>query len=200
MSANLQAQSSAHPVNEELECWLSEFKALREEILSRRQDSMTSILTNVTILGSILAAAFYLRQEPPVILLAIPFVSSSLGLYYLNQRLTISDIGLYIRDRISPAVCRLTQNAGVFQWEVTTRGKLLSARELTIATVIPLIFSLPSLASLMATIEIGFSTEPAYMAVAWWLDAVLALAFLALWIALFRRWWGSQGREKDLGG
>ena len=179
-----------------LSCWLAEFKSLREEMVERLRNQMISILANITILGTITSIVLSIEQDPPVILLVIPFVSSSLGLFYLNQGFTGADIARYIDDTIVPELRKLVKSDLVFNWERRTKtSQFWSPRELTIHTAVVVIFLLPGIAGLFANARIALPTDHLYLTVAWWSGLVLMIILFIGLMAQWRHWKGSRGRE-----
>lgn len=173
----------------EINCWLTEFKALRDEISVRFTNQRQAILFNITTIGIIFSAVFTLVQEPPILLLSIPFISTSFGLYFLNQNYTMITIANYIRERIKPNLIRLTKNKEVLDWEHYTRKtNILSNREITYHIALLLIFSFPSIASLIANYEFSNFEKNRVLAIIWWLGIILIILFIYSFINRYKYW------------
>ena len=125
-------------MNNSTESWLSEFRALRDEIENRGRVQQALLALNMTALSAIFGMALTsskLEWWHPSILLIIPLLSSFLSLLYLNHDFTIATIGHYIRDKISPKLRELSGDAEIMGWESWTRQaprKVKIPRELTI--------------------------------------------------------------------
>ena len=83
-----------------------------------------------------------MNNKIELILLSIPLVLPSLGFFYLNQRLTNTSIGLYIRDILQKRIQSLT-NDNVFLWESYVRENTTFTREALLFAFILIIFLKP---------------------------------------------------------
>jgi len=102
-----------------VQCWLAEYESLRNHIVNFQRMQHNLIWVNISAAGIILTAAIYLDMM--ILLLAMPFVSSLLGLYWVAQGIQTSHIGLYIRDKIAPALQELSLNHEVMGFESHVR-------------------------------------------------------------------------------
>jgi hypothetical protein len=86
---------------------LAEFAALRGEIASRTTIQAGLLTINITAAGTL--AGFYLnnQQSGGSLLLIMPFISSALGLAWIDHARTITSIGMYIGQSLWPHLRKL---------------------------------------------------------------------------------------------
>jgi len=189
-------------MDKSIESWLSEFRALRDEIENRGRVQQALVALNMTALATVLGIAVSsskLEWWNSAILLVIPFFSSFLSLLHLNHDFTIANIGHYIRDKIRPKLCTLTGDEEMMGWESWTREvprKIKIPRELTFGLAAPALYIVPSGIILGIVFKDVFSTEGWIQAI-WILGLILTLLNLCLWCYRRRYWLGkSPGKHK----
>ncbi len=188
-------------MDKNVESWLSEFRALRDEIERRGRVQYTLITLNMTALATLLGIAFSSPEWwEPRIWLVIPILSSFLSLLHLNQDFTIATIGHYIRDKIRPKLCELTGDVEVMGWELWTREetrRFKIPRELTFGLAAPSLYILPSMIILIATFGMVFSSE-GWMIATWIVGLILTLLSLCGWYYRYPYWLGkSPGKTEQ---
>jgi hypothetical protein len=78
---------------------LAEFAGLRSEILQRTQQQQALIALDLTVVGTIAGFVISGRAQDQILLVAA-IISGMLGLLWLDHHMTITRIGLYIRDEL----------------------------------------------------------------------------------------------------
>ena len=186
-------------MDNKVESWLSEFRALRDEIQNRSRVQQALVALNMSALATILGIAFSLPEWwDPSILLVIPFLSSLLSLLYLNHDFTIATLGHYIRDRIRPKLCELTGDAEIMGWELWIRDvprKSKIPREMAFHLAAPVLYIAPCIIALKATYDIAFSTEGYMLRTTWIAGLILAALNIGLWCYRYK-YWGGKASEK----
>jgi hypothetical protein len=191
-------------MNEAVESFLTEFRALKEEVDHRGYWQQGILALNFSALGSILGISLSSPEWwNSSILLVIPLLCSFLSLLYLNHDFQISTIGLYIRDRISPQLCALTGNSDIMGWESWLRttaftnrsGRWLKLlREITYFLAAPALLVLPSIAALSVAFIGDSQTEGWTQWILWIIGLVLTVLNTLLWCLRYRLW---LGHERD---
>lgn len=181
----------------QLDCWLSEYNTLRDEILIKLNNQRYAIFFNITSIGAIFSVLFTINQYPPIILLSIPFISTAFGLFFLNQSFNMVTIAQYISNVIKPNLSRLTKNNELLNWENYVRNtKFLSKRELTYHIAIVLIFICPSIFSLIANYEFSFPITSLGLNIVWWSGLSLTLILTFIFISRFLFWKINNSQRK----
>ncbi|GAH23949.1 unnamed protein product, partial [marine sediment metagenome] len=85
------------------QCWLAEFEGSRNLVLNFQRMQHNLIWVNISIIGAILATYFAYQQDI-TLFLAVPIISSLLGIYWVAQGRQTTQIGHYIKDAIVPAL------------------------------------------------------------------------------------------------
>jgi len=101
------------------QCWLAEFESQRNLVLNCQRMMHNLIWINISIIGAIWTVYFaYLKDtEDMALFLAIPIVSSLLGIYWCAQGLQITQMGGYIKQKIARELRKLSQDDTVMRWE-----------------------------------------------------------------------------------
>jgi hypothetical protein len=191
-----------------LQCVLTEFNALRAEFLSRLNTENLLVLGAIAFLGTIAGVAFKTGGQVSVdIFLLVPVILSLIGIFYINQRLSNTAIGLYIKTDLAERVRILLHlSADVFRWETYVRETTSILKESTIFLPIFLVFVVPNLTVLVGTAHsvhpltvIGVAWRPLsdiridiIKLTAWWAGAALSAAFCVLWVLSFPTWRGQK--------
>ena len=183
------------------QCWLAEFESLRNQILNYQQMQHNLIWINISAVGIILTAtltaSIYWDWDWVIILLAMPFVSSLLGLSWVAQGIAISTAGHYVRQRVAPALQTLCLSPEVMGWEVHIRTNLkerVNKRRL-FRILNPLLIPFGSGASifvLSCLIGLGFTGTEVMMFNQWQIRALWGLAFILTLVLIVSIYWGSQ--------
>jgi len=173
--------------------WLgNEFNALRAEFIQRFQTENLLVLGALTFLGTTLTIAF--KDSSNVnnqVLLVLPIVLPLVGIFYINQRLSNSAIGIYVRDDLAPKVCTLLHSE-VLAWETYVRSNTSAVKELTLFLFILTIFAGPGPFILVYTRTVPSAVTNPFAEFAWWTGAVLTAIWVALWVHLYRDWFGPK--------
>jgi len=185
------------------QCWLAEFEGLRNEILSFQRMQHNLIWTNISIIGTLLAIYFaYQSDKTDMILLAVPIVSSLLGVCWVAQGRRISQIGYYIKYNIAPALQTLCHDKKIMGWEDEIRegietGFFIYVRDLLLlrvprATGGGLIFVVSSVMGIVITaIGLGralITCNKWQIASVWWVGLMLTLWFIVSGYKLGQYW------------
>ncbi len=173
--------------------WLvNEFNGLRQEFIERFRTENLLVLGAVTFLGTILSIAFKDATQTNVrILSVLPIVMPLTGIFYINQRLSNTAIGLYVRDYLRPRVNSMLKTK-VLEWEEYVRSKSSPVKELTVFGFILLVFASPSFTVLALTYPMRAPKTDGFAYFTWWSGAVLSIIWTVLWISQFRKWLGSH--------
>ncbi len=97
---------------------LSEYEALRNELLWRIQVRSTLKLFTATALAGLVS--FSVQQRNPDILLACAYLGLLVGADYLNHSAALTKIGRYIKEVVEPAV-EATCGQRCLKWETYHR-------------------------------------------------------------------------------
>ncbi|MBU4350473.1 MAG: hypothetical protein L6305_09185 [Actinomycetia bacterium] len=194
------------------QCWLAEFEGLRNEILSFQRMQHNLIWTNISIIGTLLAIYFaYQSDKTDMILLAVPIVSSLLGVCWVAQGRRISQIGHYIKYNIAPALQTLCHDKKIMGWEDEIRegietGFFIYVRDLLLlrvprATGGGLIFVVSSVMGIVITaIGLGralITCNKWQIASVWWVGLMLTLWFIVSGYKLGQYWiWIKAAKDK----
>jgi hypothetical protein len=101
---------------ESLQIVLAEFAALRGEIQGRSSAAWTLLGLNLTASSAV--AGFVLSDRAdPLLLLLLPFLSSSLGLLFLDHGINLDRIGTYIKQELKPRATRAGGDPGLLAYE-----------------------------------------------------------------------------------
>jgi len=98
------------------QCWLAEFEGLRNLVLNFQRMQHSLIWVNISVIGAILTIYFAYINDI-TIFLAVPIVSSLLGIYWVSQGRQTAQIGHYIEGEIAPALQTLCHDQKVMVWE-----------------------------------------------------------------------------------
>jgi hypothetical protein len=162
---------------------LAEFTALRSEVQSIRQIQTAVYTAALTILAAVGGFALAKKEGRLEMLLVLPLVLSGLGLILVEAETGISNIGEYIREKLSS---RLPANQERMSWEmfIFRRRSETGARYALLGGAAPaLILVVPSIASLWITDDqLGSHLWPL-----WWSGAVAAVACVGMLIEHLRR-------------
>jgi hypothetical protein len=170
----------------------NEFTALRAEFIERFRTENLLVLGALTFLGTILTIAFKdSGQTNSQILLVLPVVMPLIGTFYINQRLSNTTMGIYIRDVLQPRVRDLL-GADVLLWEGYVRHNTTILKELTLFIFVLTVFSGSSTFTLVYVRFFGFSAVGNLGHFAWWLGVLLTFVWTALWVFLYRGWFGRR--------
>lgn len=133
-------------MSEKLEAWLEEFRALRDEIVSQGRLYKGLLTLNAIFLGVIVS--LYEAQSDnmrDLFVLLIPFISSSLGIFFIDLHISITMHGKYIQEKIMPAVRELCGDPKLMGWEEEAH----KVSDLFYALPAFLFFGIPSLTCLV---------------------------------------------------
>jgi hypothetical protein len=178
-------------VGHKIQAILAEYNALRAEIQQRSDFQHRILQLHITTLTIVLGAAV---SQPlgHLIFLLIPITTSLFGLWWLDNRRAIREIGMYIQFAIESKMNSLLKDDELMFWE--SRGTALpkpifSKRRLFISTTITSItFTWPSFITLIiGTIMLLPNTTtlnfgPALFSTEWWIAFVEWLAGVFLFI------------------
>jgi hypothetical protein len=89
---------------------LAEYQALRTEIIERIRIEQLLLGLAITVLGALLSLAIAGESSRASLLLAAPFVMSTLGFAYSDHARRINMLGAYITNRLWPDVRSLTDS------------------------------------------------------------------------------------------
>ena len=172
-----------------LECWLAEFRALRDAIMVRLRFQLIITAINVSAIGTITGLAFSDFR----LFIAMPIVAPLLGAWFINQTTDLDMAGHYIHDKIAPALQRLSGDQTVLRWEheirAIERSRSLLGRVLLWRPAVYL-FLLPSVVGLIISCkELLRGTE-------WWLWALWVVGLVLL---VFLVWYWQWERKYWLG-
>ncbi|KPK23068.1 MAG: hypothetical protein AMJ70_04375 [Dehalococcoidia bacterium SG8_51_3] len=186
-----------------VQCWLAEFEGLRNLVLNFQRMQHNLIWVNISIMGAFLAIYFSYWQDKPdmTLFLAIPIVSSLLGVYWVAQGRQTSQIGYYIKNKIAPALQTLCNDQKVMMWEDYIREGMgtrfsIYARDLVSLRVPRSIGGLTFLVTFMAAliitaISLGRTFVSCYewqIASVWWVGLILTLWLIISGYKLGQYW------------
>ncbi len=186
-----------------VQCWLAEFEGLRNLVLNFQRMQHHLIWVNISIIGAFLAIYFSYWSDKTnmTLFLAIPIVSSLLGIYWVAQGRQTSQIGHYIKNNIAPALQKLCNDQRVMRWEDHIREGIgtsfcsyvrnLGSLRVPRATG-GLILLAPSVTALAITgISLGekiTSRNEWQIASVWWIGLILTLVLMILGYNLGQYW------------
>lgn len=187
------------------QCWLVEFEGLRNEILNFQRMQNNLIWINISIVGTFLGIYFAYQSQPyktDIILLAIPIVSSLLGICWVAHGWRISQIGHYIKHNIAPALQTLCHDKKIMGWEDEVRkgigkGFFIYVRDILLlrvprATGGGLVFVVSSVMGIVITaIGLGRTLITCHdwqITSVWWLGLILTLWFIISGYKLSHYW------------
>jgi hypothetical protein len=173
---------------------LNEFISLRQEFVERFPTENLLVLAALTLLGTIGGIAFKdATQTNSEILLIVPTALPIIGFFYLNQRLSNTMIGLYVRDNLRTRVGGLLKT-DVLEWEqyVRSNSPRTSLKELTALLVTLCVFVVPNIAALVFTFPMLRSVHVSLEHFAWWSGAILSVLWTFSWVAGFYKWAGRR--------
>lgn len=161
-----------------IEVLLAEFSALRDEILQNLSMQWNTFVFQLTTTGIVFS--FALTDKSRVgFLLIIPVVSYALGGRFLHGSRAIQEIGIYIRDELSPRV------PGGLNWEEWHRKRAYAAPQFAWLSPLPITFPASSLLALAWTAPyILYST---YISTAnrWLLGIIWVSSFVLAMMSLY---------------
>lgn len=158
---------------------LAEFSALRQEIQDRSGAANTLLNLNITATGTV-AGLVLSQRVNPVLLLLLPFLSSALGLLYLDQALNIKNIGAYIKEELKPRLATAARDVGVLAYEerIDEYERRIVLRFLPWGLPVTILFSFPALAALFSSLG---RIDTLGMGALWVMGMVLTGAYFFLW-------------------
>jgi len=172
---------------------LNEFNVLRQEFIERFRTENLLVLGALTFLGTIAGIAFKdAASTNRHILLVIPVMMPLIGMFYLNQRLSNTTIGLYVRDSLGPRVSVML-GKNVLEWEEYVRKKTSPVKELSVFFFILLVFGgLSGIVLVFTAWPTAFQSPTSNKLdfLAWWSAAALSLTWSFLWMSNFFSWFG----------
>ncbi len=164
------------------EIWLTEFKALRNEIEYRTKAQYTLLTINIIGLSSIFSIAHSRYLYSFDLLMIIPWFSSIIGLLFLEHDFSIARIGCYITNIIAPKLKEICGDNDVLSWEIWVRnipGKFKAPRRLAFYLSVPTIFLFPSfIVLLLFTKPYHNSQHILFLSLSWGIYIIT----LGLWI------------------
>lgn len=167
-----------------------EYLALRAEILSRSNAQHTIINLDVTILGSLIGISLASSSPTaPLLLLAVPLVSNSLGFLYLDHHGAIQRAGRYIEDRIEPEFRRFARSRSLMTWESFFDGNHWrnSTARLLFWAPLSLLFLVGPIACTILTFRF-LNSVPGYVT-AWVLGIATEIACAVFGVLILGSWW-----------
>lgn len=179
-----------------VECWLSEFKALRDEIVSRLRAQLIINVLNVTAVGTIAGLAFSNAPDTEKleirILLAIPYISSLLGILFCDQARDLVTAGHYIRKKIAPELYSMGLSKEILGWERYIKD-VEKSRHWAVKFIFwrPAIylFLVPSLLAVIITFEqCMWSPEWWWLRLIWIAAVIVAITLFFAWRSERRYW------------
>jgi hypothetical protein len=104
--------------NEErlLQALLTEYQALRAEILHLQDGQRTPLNFHLTALAAVTALALT-EQASVLVLLIVPSLCTAFGLSYLSYGRGVRRLSTYIQTILHPIAVRLTGSADALSWE-----------------------------------------------------------------------------------
>ena len=188
-----------------VQCWLAEFESLQNEKFNYQRMQHNLIWVNVSVLGAILTIyfAYWPDKANMALFLAVPIISSLLGIYWVAQGRQTSQVTHYVRDRIAPALQTLSGDPKVIGWEDYVRaeiGNMLKRTKLpqVLAPVlIPravggLIFVISCLVGLALSGKELILTEQWQIKALWALGCILTLFLIVIGYWLGQYWAGDR--------
>lgn len=159
---------------------MAEFSDLRGEIQNRSSAAWTLVSLNATATAAILGFVLSDKADPRL-LLALPIVSSALGMLFIDHAYNINNLGSYINKRVRPVVREASGSTRLLGYEEAMdtyeENKLL--RFIPFGLPLTILFSGVPLASLGFAIK---SLDAGWAWAVWALGLVLAATQLTLWV------------------
>lgn len=168
-----------------------EFEAIRAEILQTASAQTTLYLFNIVAAGSVLSFALS-SSDRALVALAIPLVSYLLAVRYYQLGLSIAEMGVYIRVKLSPKV------SGGFGWEawLNARRTASSAREPVRSRIHTVaVFSGPAVAGWLVGTQAVLGGDYSRAELVGLLVLCLGLAILTVWSVMLWRQFMTTRRE-----
>ena len=185
-----------------IKCWLSEFESLQNEKVNYQRMQHNLVWVNISALGIILTAitAEYLDI---LTLLALPFISGLLGLYWVTNGIQTSWVTHYVQDRIAKELNTLSGGQNVMEWENYARSEVESIISKKGVSVIVSPLSIPRAAGALVFVGscllgLGLTVEKAFENCQWeiialWVGGCLLTLYLIVggcWLGLY--WFGRK--------
>jgi hypothetical protein len=163
-----------------LQAALAEFSDLRTEIQNRSGAAWTLVNLNVTATAAILGFVLSDKADPRL-LLALPIVSSALGMLFIDHAYNINNLGSYINKKIRPVVREASGNDRLLGYEeaMDTYEQKKLLRFIPFGMPLTVLFSgvpLVSLCFVLGSLGTGWAWT------VWALGLVLVAAQLSLWV------------------
>ncbi len=105
------------PSVQSLQALLAEFGQLRSEINMRAQLQAGLFALNITAIASVSSIVITGEGVDPALLLVNVFLSSLLGVFWVDHALTIERLALYIGSQLGPRIQYHSQEPLVLSWE-----------------------------------------------------------------------------------
>ncbi len=184
-----------------VQSWLAEYQALKNEMLSLARGGDTLIGINILALGIILSVWKLVNfpSETYLLMLAMSFVSSCLGLIWVAGQRHIIKVSNYINNRVAPSIRDISNNTELLKWEEEARrpfkfpnllADLLTTARRGILTV-TFMFFLPSIFTLglaLYRMDIYNLWDPWYFKVLFIVTGILILILSVGGVKWFREW------------
>jgi hypothetical protein len=161
---------------------LAEYAALRAEVVARLNSQATTFGVTLTAVG-VVAGIVLTGKASRELLLVIPVLAPSLGLFFIDHMRHMALLGLYIRGDLWEVLRRELAGRPLPSWEhrwaayndMSQHRKLSSYLLFALVVVVPpgAVFFLSSVICLVFTASQAFDTTP--YAVVWVLGCVLTV-------------------------
>ncbi len=184
-----------------LDAVLSEFQALRSEMLWRIQNRESIQMFVVAAVGTSVSLA--IQQRNSHLMLACAYVGAFGGASYLHHCVAITKLGRYIRDVTSPEVHRMA--SGAFRWESyhrtdqgAVRLRTLQYRARAVSNLI--VFGGSISAGLVAPAPVLAQRvlDGGVWAVAWEIVLWLIALVIGMWLLIRLRQWEAAQKAMPL--
>lgn len=159
-----------------IEALLTEYRALREEILFRMRSADYFLVLTLVAVAAILGVG---SANSARLFLVVPYISSVSAFLYLNQLRHVFRVSGYIRERIEPKLQKCTADGEVMAWEGNVRR---------LASVWPFLpLQMPNAALFFVLSGLGLvlalkdSFESVMVAPFWVLALMLTVLMLRVW-------------------
>ncbi len=174
----------------ETQIWLTEYNAIRDEIIFRMRTADYFTVVNLGVIGTIIGLTLTITID---ILLVIPWISCLLGIMYFNQLRHVQILGLYIRQVITTNLSTKYHNDYLLGWD-----KFHSSMK-SEWSIIPMLGRLPALVfivpSFLALIVTFYSTI--IVNDMWWIKFMWAIELLLCLLLLFV--WYKEEKYRNIG-
>lgn len=161
----------------------AEFAQLRNEIVARSRAQQLLLNLNLTATAAVVTlAAVYDANR--LVLLLIPFLSCALGFLYLDHAFGIRNLGQYIAGDLRSTAVRLSGCPEALAWEEWNTGheKAYIVRVVWACATF-LVFGGSAVVSLiLVALPVLDAWSQIWPPVIWLFSAVLAVAFVLVWI------------------